>query len=101
MFVRLNSSSSTSSLRYLDEASRNGGLKPSNPLKRTQNWVNTQQIIGAQIGGRDRRIASAHRSALYSMLDEASTMFPTIDISLAAGDLVDYNLEIEIDDDDV
>jgi hypothetical protein len=96
----LNSSSSTSSIGSLDTASSNGRKKPLNAFKRTQEWVNAQQINGAYIVGRDRRIASAHRSALYSILDEMTATFPCIGTDLAAEGFAGYDLELEIDDDD-
>lgn len=71
-----------------------------NALKRTQKWVNEQQINGTHIVGRDRRIASAHLSTLYSMLDEAATVLPSIGTGLAAEGFAGYDLELEIDDDD-
>ena len=68
-------------------------------MKRTQKWVKMQEIYGAQVVGRDRRVVSAQRSALYSMLDEAATMFPTIDSDIAAAAVAEYDQEIHIDDD--
>ena len=94
----LSKSSSTSSINSLDAASSNGGVASSAAMKRTQKWVNMQQIDGAQVVRRDRRIVSAKWSALHSMLDEATTMFPPIDSDFAAADVAGYELEIILDD---
>ena len=67
-------------------------------MKRTQKWFNMQQIDGAQVVRRDRRIVSAKWSALHSMLDEATTMFPSIDSDFAAAAVAGYELEIILDD---
>ena len=69
-------------------------------MKRTQKWVKMQEIYGAQVVGRDRRVVSAQRSALYSMLDEAATLFPTIDSDIAATAVAEYDQEVQLDDDD-
>ena len=58
-----------------------------------------QQIDGAQVVGRDRRIVSAKWSALHSMLDEAATMFPSIELDFAAAVVAEYDQEIILDDD--
>jgi hypothetical protein len=68
-------------------------------MKRTQEWIIMQQINGAQVVGRDRRIISAKWSALHSMLDEAATMFPSIDSDFAAAAVAEYDQEIILDDD--
>ena len=59
-----------------------------------------QEIYGAQVVGRDRRVVSAQRSALYSMLDEAATLFPTIDSDIAATAVAEHDQEVQLDDDD-
>ena len=69
-------------------------------MKRTQKWVKMQEIYGAQVVGRDRRVVSAQRSALYSMLDEAATLFPTIDSDIAATAVTEHDQEVQLDDDD-
>lgn len=69
-------------------------------MKRTQKWVKMQEIYGAQVVGRDRRVVSAQRSALYSMLDEAATLFPTIDSDIAATAVAEHDQEVQLDDDD-
>ena len=94
----LSKSSSTSSINSLDAASSNGGVASPAAMKRTQKWFNMQQIDGAQVVRRDRRIVSAKWSALHSMLDEATTMFPSIDSDLAAAAVAEYELEIILDD---
>ena len=86
----LSKSSSTSSINSLDAASSNGGVASPAAMKRTQKWVNMQQIDGAQVVRRDRRIVSAKWSALHSMLDEATTMFPSIDSDFAAAAVAEY-----------
>ena len=68
-------------------------------MKRTQEWIIMQQIDGAQVVGRDRRIVSVKWSALHSMLDEAATMFPSIDSDFAAAVVAEYDQEIILDDD--